>query len=623
MLQAGDVFQEVKEVLGRCDSAYVYRVMSDAIELLANKQPQTGPAWQPLLIYVNLPVTQGYYITLPSQVETALRVNMNKSPAFPRAQLYEFTMNGPGSDDLELGFSWQERGDTPIQQPIPFPTRLALKCDSANDAGAELQLLVVLNDQTEQWVTYGAATTLLIQGPDNVIDVAMCSKPVTVAPLRLYTAAGAHLADYQPQDTIPRFQRLKLSQKASSVRVLAKRKTAAVSLPTDVIPLGSKMAIVMMAKAIQLFKQDHYQEGATCEVQAIHFLDEDQTSRLSYSDISTRVDTARTLAATITNRDCVIVADIYDDVCDTVGPVGRQMIFDTITEATEILANKSHWDPLLGMIDICVQQPMTSPPTTYVTLPRFVETILEVNICNYPADFQSKWFQFHLNGLGSSVVNRPCLSWEEIGEVTTAFMWANPVPMVAVPDISIDNDASFVVFGTDANDKPLRNWQTGKPGMQLPCALGSFAFDSRNVVPIKTIERIVKDPTVGGVSLWATDGTQGTQFIGYYWPEDTEPYFRRIKIPQQQANVRIMYRKRWPRISSLLDPIPLRSRMAILSACRGVQQNKTDPVRAEAHFGTAVGFLQDEFRTNSNPRGDVRIQMNARVYGGNFGCPMM
>jgi len=623
MLQAGDVYAEVKEVLGRCDSAYVYRVMSDAIELLANKQPATGPAWQPLLIYVNLPVTQGYYITLPAQVETALRVNLNRTPSFPRAQLYEFTMNGPGSDDLELGYSWQERGDTPIQQPIPFPTKLALRCDATNDAGAELQILVVLNNQTEQWVTYGAATTLLIQGPDNVIDVAMVSKPPTVGVLHLYTAAGVHLADYQPQDTVPRFQRLKLSQKAASVRVLAKRKTAAVSLPTDVIPLNSKMAIVMMAKAIQLYKQDHYQEGATCEVQASHFLDEDQTSRLSYSDISTSVDTARSLASTIVNRDSVIVADVYDDICDITGPIGRAAIFDHLTQAIEILANKSHWDPLLGMIDICVSQPATNPPTTYVTLPRFVETILEVNICNYPADYQSRWFQFHLNGLGSNPVNRPCCTWEEVGEVCTVFDWPNPVPMVAIPDTSIDNDSSFIVYGTDANNNALRDWKTGAPGMSLPCALGSYSYDPRNVVPIKTIDRIVKDPTVGGVTLWATDGVQGTQLIGYYWPEDTEPHFRRIKIPQQMASVRIMYRKRWMKIGSLLDPIPLRSRMAILSACRGVQQNKTDPVKAEAHFGTAVGFLQEEFRINSNPRGDVRIQINSRVYGGNFGCPMM
>lgn len=159
--------------------------------------------------------------------------------------------------------------------------------------------------------------------------------------------------------------------------------------------------------------------------------------------------------------------------------------------------------------------------------------------------------------------------------------------------------------------------------MELPCAVGSFAFDPRNVVPIKTIDRILKDPTTGGVTLWASDGTQGTQLIGYYWPEDTEPYFRRIKIPQHQAAVRILFRKRWTRIDSLVDPIPLRSRMAILSACRGVQTNKSDPVQAEAHFGTAVGFLQDEWRINSNPRGDVRIQINPRVYGGNWGRTMM
>jgi hypothetical protein len=615
MLQAGDVYQDVKEVLGRCDAAYVYRTISDAIDLLANKQPETGPAWQPLLIYVNLPVTQGYYITLPEQVDTVLRVNINRVPAFPRAQLYEFTMNGPGSEDYELGWSWQERGDTPIQRPIPFPTQLALGCDAVNDAGTEVQLLVVFGDQTEQWVTYGAATQMLIQGPDKIIDVAMVSKPPTVGLLRLYTAAGVPLAVYQPNDTVPSFQRIKVSQKAAAVRILAKRKTAAVSQPTDVIPLASKMAVILMAKAVKLYKEDHYQEAATCEQGAIHFLEEEQTSRLSYSQTSQQIDTARAISASIKNRDCIIAADVYDDLSDIFGPIGRNNLFDQLTTVIEILGNKSHWDPLLGVIDICVQN---DAGVYYVTLPRFVEQILQVNVGNYPGDFRSRWFQFHLNGLGSFSTNRPCEGFEEIGEVATVFTWPNPVTMVAIPDNSVDNDASFVVFGTDANDLPLRDWKTGNMGMPLPCAVGGYAFDPINLTPIKTIDRILKSPTTGGVSLYATDGTTGTQLIGYYWPEDTEPYFRRIRLGTSQGSVRMMYRKRWLKITSLLDAIPLRSRMAIINAAMGVSTAKTDPMKAEAYFGAAVGYIQDEFRTNSNPREDVRIQINSRVYGGNF-----
>lgn len=615
MLQAGDVFQDVQEVLGRCDSAYVYRTMSDAIELLANKAPETGPAWQPLLIYINLPVTQGYYITLPEQVDTVLRVNINRIPAFPRAQLYEFTMNGPGSEDYELGWGWQERGDTPLQMPIPFPTQLALKCDANNDAGTEIQLLVVMSDQSEQWVTYGASTQMLIQGPDKVIDVSMVSKPTTVGPLRLYTATGVPLAVYKPNDTVPIFQRIKVSQKAAAVRILAKRKTAAVTQASDIIPLNSKMAIVLMAKAVKLYKEDHYQEAVTCEQSAIHFLEEDQTSRLSYSQTSAQIDTAKAISASIRNRDCIIAADVIDDLSDIFGPIGRQNIFDELTTVIEILANKSHWDPLLGVLDICVQNDLG---VYYVTLPRFVEQVLQVNVGDHPGDFRSRWFQFHLNGLGSFQTNRPCEGFEELGEVATVFTWPDPVPMVAVPDSSIDNDASFVVYGTDANDQPLRDWQTGNLGLSLPCFAGSYIFDPRNVPPIKSIDRIVKDLTVGGVSLYASDGTQGTQFIGSYWPEDTEPYFRRIRLGTNQGAVRMMYRKRWLKITSLLDPIPLRSRMAIVSAARGLQTSATDPVKAEAYYGAAVGYLQDEFRTNSNPREDMRIQVNSRVWGGSF-----
>lgn len=621
MLVAGDVFQDVKEVLGRCDQSYVYRIMSDAIECLANKTPQTGPAWQPLLIYVNLPVTQGYYVTLPAQVETCLRVNMNKRQSFPRAQLYEFTMNSPGSDDKELGWGWQERGDTPIQQPIPFPTQLAVTCTMANDAGAELQLLCVLDDQTEQWVTYGAQTVspnnpVVPSGPVNVIDIAMISKPVTVGPLSLVTAAGTLLAVYQPNDTAPSFQRIKLSQKATAVRIFAKRKTAAVAVPTDIIPLNSKMAIVLMCKALKYYKEDHYQEAATCETAAIHYLEEEQASRLSYSQLSAQIDTAKTLSANIKNRDTIIVADVYDELCDIFGPIGMLNVFDNLTTAIELLANKSHWDPLIGYCDICVQN---AQGVYYVTLPRFIDQIVAMNVNNQPGDFRSKWFEFHMNGLGSSDTNRPCRGWEEVGEFPYTFTWPNPVNMCAVPDMAIDNNANIRLFGLDANWKPLTS-PDGSDGLLINCIAGSAAIDP-NQPPIMTIDRVVKDVTTGYVSLYATDGNALGQLIAYWWPIDTEPVYRRIKLGTNAALVRLRYRKRWNKIQSLVDPIPLRSRIGICSAARAVQMAKTDPQGSDLQLQAAVAYVNDEWRV-SHPRESAPVQINSQVYGGNF-TPVM
>jgi len=614
ILQAADIFPDVQEVIGRCDSAYVFRLMSDAIEALANKAPQgSGPTWQPLLIYVNIPTTQGYYVTLPSQVETCLRVNLNKNPAFPRAQLYEFSQNGPGSDDRELGWSWQERGDTPLQQPIAFPAQLGVVASMANDAGLALNALCVLPDGTEQWVTYVMGPTLRASGPTNVTDIAMISKPLTTGPVQLFTSGNILLASYQPNDLSPVFQRIKLSEKAVAVRILAKRRSARVSQPTDIIPLNSKLAIVLMAKAIKYYKEDHFQEAATCEQRAIGFLEEEQNSRLSYSPLSSNLDQAQAISANIRNRDTLIVADVYDEATEVFGPVGRAQIFDEITTTIELLANKTHWDPLVGYIDICVQNVDSN---YYVTLPRFIDQVIAMNINGIPGDFRSKWFEFHLNGLGTSDTNRPCTGWEEVGEVCTTFQWPDPVNMVAVPDFPSDNEAHFRIYGLDATYRPL-TMPDGSAGIILPCVAGSFALPSYGQAPILTIDRIEKAQTQGFVSLYATDGANPGPLIGYYWPEDTEPIYRRIKLGAKAALVRMRYRKRWTKIASLTDPIPLRSRLALICAFNAVNSAKSDPDKSNTALNQALGYLNDEWRV-AHPRENARIQINSLTYGGAF-----
>ena len=103
MIVASQVFSQVGRVLGTCDDAYVYDVLTRAVELLANKPTKTNVLWDPMLIYVDIPVVDNYYVCLPPHVEKPIKININKQPAFTRNQFYEFSMNGPGSvGDREL-----------------------------------------------------------------------------------------------------------------------------------------------------------------------------------------------------------------------------------------------------------------------------------------------------------------------------------------------------------------------------------------------------------------------------------------------------------------------------------------------------------------------------------------
>src|SRR5215472_15359189 len=117
MIIVSEVIQQVGRVLGNCDSNYTYDVLTRAVELLANKPTRTNVLWDPLLIYIDIPIVQSYYICLPSVVLKPIKVNINKQPAFTRNQFYEFSMNGPGSNDPESGWQWQDRGWKCLQKP--------------------------------------------------------------------------------------------------------------------------------------------------------------------------------------------------------------------------------------------------------------------------------------------------------------------------------------------------------------------------------------------------------------------------------------------------------------------------------------------------------------------------
>src|SRR5215469_13242955 len=119
MIVVSDVIDQVGRVLGTCDPAYTYDVLTRAVELLANKPTKTNVLWDPLLIYVDIPVVNGYYLCLPPHIETPIKINLNRSQAFTRNQVVEFRMNGAGSMDPESGGSWQGRSWRALQKPWP------------------------------------------------------------------------------------------------------------------------------------------------------------------------------------------------------------------------------------------------------------------------------------------------------------------------------------------------------------------------------------------------------------------------------------------------------------------------------------------------------------------------
>lgn len=620
MIVVSQVFNQVGRVLGTCDPDYCYDVLTRAVELLANKPTKTNVLWDPMLIYCDIPVVNNYYVCLPPHIEKPIKININKQPAFTRNQFYEFSLNGPGSNDPESGWSWQDRGWRCLQQPWPAdPVNFVIGSTNAADSGAIVLVNVINSDASTQWVSVPVGT------PSNILAAGILevSKPVTQGILQLYTGPNIVpsnlVANWAPNVLYPHFDWIKLSQPGVAVRMLARRRTYVLSAPTDVIPLSNRQAIITSCIAIKAYDTLNWDDGSTAEQNAFRFLDEDQAARNLYQRVSNAAETTPTLNLNINTRDALIVADIYDFACDVFGPIGQGKIFDRITEGIELLANLGPaWDPLIGYVDI------QTFDSFYLTLPQYVDQVLAINVNKSTGTFRNQWFEFHMNGLGQDNdnadavgSNRPCGGWEEIGEFPCAFPLFSPAYLVAQPVSAGDNGIAIRIYGIDVNDLPIYSLADGRPGARISCEQTSYDISDQQL-PYKRIDRVVIEGTAQSfINLYATDGVNLLQTLGVFWPGVAEPKFRVIKIGQKAVTVRLRYKKRWLKISGLTDPIHLRSRSAVFNALRSIQTATTDPNSAQVLLMAAKSLLNQEWRA-THPHEGLELQFDPSTWGGSM-----
>jgi hypothetical protein len=176
-----------------------------------------------------------------------------------------------------------------------------------------------------------------------------------------------------------------------------------------------------------------------------------------------------------------------------------------------------------------------------------------------------------------------------------------------------DNGTVIRAYGIDPTDLPVYGGD-GNLGCLITCEQGSYDISDQQL-PFKRIDRIVIAGTAASfIQLYATDGTQYTQFLANYWPNVTEPRFRVIKLGQKAVTVRIRYRKRWVKITSLTDPLHMRSRSAIHNAMRSIMTAVQDPASAQALLQTAKQQLNAEWRA-THPHEELGLNIDASTWG--------
>lgn len=628
------IYDQVAEATGQSDQGVNFQALSRAIELLSNEglfDPQIG--------YLNFSNSGSNIVVLPREVKTVLRVNINRTPTFFRNRLFEFTLNSNGSiDGDEPSLAWADRGYSPIQNEQGLPGTVTYVCEDAGDAGQTITVCgkdVDGNEITEVL----SATTGIVLGEEEFYEIRQVTRDLTAGVCLLRSGNGSAcpgvtnplLAQYYPDEEAPMYRVIKLSKAISDVRIMFRRDVFEVKSMADFIPVQSRMAIITASKAVRYFADDEYDKATAALSIAVDFLKKEQASRDEQDAMAAAMEVPTATDSQITVRDSIIVSDVYDAACTIFGYIGRWNIFDKITTAIEILRNKAQWDALLGVVDVWMTDRTTEievqrgqKGSGYFVLPRFVESVVSLNVCGEPTIPRNSWFQFHMNGTGET--GRASFgAWDDAGEVCVLRRFlidpdtrrVIPAQIVAVPNSSLDDGKNVTVYGIEVLDDGTER----EKAATIPCVAGSYDPGDSPINWIR-IDRITRDATGDFVKLLTTNGTVPGLLLGFWYPDEIEPKYRAIRTETAKAHrVRILYRKRTAKVSSLFEPIPLRSRIAIETMMRALKYLETDPQAAATYEGMAIGYLSEE-RINSTPSDTPMLQFDEGTMPGFTGNVM-
>jgi len=622
-----EIYEECVEGVGSCDSTLIFRTITRAVELLANKG-----LFDPLLGTIDFRVEGGYWLALPRDVKTPLRININSNPAVSRNRLFEFAPNSDGSaDGPEVGWQWHEKGYSPIQDEVKLPSAIRYVVTDSADVGKTARIIGVDTEGREQDETIVGAQSGSVATVAEFGEIKTVIREATTKEAWLYAATGP-VARYYPDEEEPSYRVIKLSETDVGVRMLYRKHVFKITSQDDIIPLHSPMAVIRAVDAVRLYQRKRYEEASAVLEEAAKMISEEQQTRDENSTIAGTVEIQTATNTNINTNGVLIVADIYDLASDILGPIGRTKIFDRITDAINALQNKTQWDSLLGEAVLTRAANFGTEPAGsrcrgdgYFALPRYIGAVLAVNTNGIPGIPRNRWFEFHLNGTGETNF-ASCGTWDDKAESPIINGFARldckitPAKLLVIPDNNLDNGKEVTIYGIErlADGTEVEVWRDGSPGWTVECDSATYVADSSAPSFVK-ITRIKREATVGFVRMVAYDATsQPTSasnaldhlLLGFWYPDELEPSYKVIKIAGCcTSQIRVRYRKRTNKITSIYDVINLRSRLAMENMLRALSNQSTNPQAAALYEQMAVNYLTEE-QMASNPIMDGGLQFD-------------
>lgn len=286
MFTVDKIAPDVARAIGICDEDAILNRVNAAVEILCAESD-----WDPTRGFVDLCVDKNYCFSLPDEVETILAVNIGGIPAQGHDVWFQFHLNGPGATCRETAsFDWFDRGQYPtITDPAAgFQVVSILDSAADNDAairvyGYDINGRWVVSTEDGETVDGFLVPTLFgsqVVNPDApfLSRITRVSKAITKGFIKLTTLDSILLGQYRPYETEPQYRRVRVSKHCTWVRVAYKKRYFELIHTSDLIPLHSPRAVVLMCQALDKFDKDRVEEGEKYYKMAVGLLTKKQRS---------------------------------------------------------------------------------------------------------------------------------------------------------------------------------------------------------------------------------------------------------------------------------------------------------------------------------------------------------
>lgn len=286
-----DIWSDAVDALGISDQTLVFKRLSDAARRFNNKGIFSQAEGE-----MDLCVCDGC-VTLPPDVYTVLAVNNSGMPTVLRDEWFRYHINGPGDEECQPAEFTTVQGEYCTIKDPSAPVLLVAEVESAVDNNKQIRVFGWDVDGKRIY-TPGPSGSMLdgflvptvfgapVPNPSapaiNRID--RIQKDITTGFIKLVAIDPSTLSGhttigyYQPNETLPRYQRLKVKGQ-SWVRIKYKKRDDEIRSTADFINCDNREAFLYMLKAVKLDLLDKHDVAKSAENVAVQLMNEEATSK--------------------------------------------------------------------------------------------------------------------------------------------------------------------------------------------------------------------------------------------------------------------------------------------------------------------------------------------------------